>query len=146
MDFFSCEKGKTEYKVHYAKKPKQKEIDLSRVPYCESVTRNLHISPAGRLAPCMGFTSIGDPDRFPSVLEQSLAELTLTGACQDIANTSVEDLVKVNPECKDCKYLYKCSGGCMVESASEDGNYMIPDQRCCYFHKNIGEDEVRSSI
>ena len=31
----------------------------------------------------------------------------------------------------------------MVESASEEGDYLIPDQRTCHFHKHIGEEEVR---
>ena len=34
--------------------------------------------------------------------------------------------------------------GCMVEGITDDGDYLVPDSRCCYFHRHIGEDAVRA--
>ena len=31
----------------------------------------------------------------------------------------------------------------MLESIKDDGDYLIPDERCCYFHKHIGEEKIR---
>ncbi len=50
-----------------------------------------------------------------------------------------------NPECVKCEHLSSCADGCMVESMSDDGDCLIPDQHCCYFHKHIGEAAVRDA-
>ena len=31
----------------------------------------------------------------------------------------------------------------MLNNKTDDGDYLVPDQRCCYFHKHIGEQKVR---
>ena len=33
----------------------------------------------------------------------------------------------------------------MVEDMSADGDFLVPDRTCCYFHKYIGEDAVRAA-
>ena len=142
--YFSCKKGKTDYSVHYAKKPNEK-LTWDKCPYCESVRYNTYIGAEGRLAPCMGFSDTALRDKFPSVLEEHLGTLTLSGFCHDIVETKVSDLIAKNPECEKCEHLSSCLGGCMVESMSDDGDYLIPDQRCCYFHKHIGEAAVRAA-
>lgn len=141
--FFSCPKGDTAYSSSYVHHPK-KGSDWSKYPYCESVRYNVYIGPEGRLAPCMGFSD--HPalrDRFPSMLETPLRELSLGGYYYDLVNTKVSDLLEKNPACAECVHLPACCGGCMVESITEDGDYLVPDQRCCYFHKHIGEQTVR---
>ena len=104
----------------------------------------MYIGPEGRLAPCMGFSD--HPalrDRFPSVLETPLGELSLSGYYYDVVNTKVSDLLDKNPACVECPHMPACCGGCMVEDITDDGDYLVPDQRCCFFHKNIGEQALR---
>ena len=48
------------------------------------------------------------------------------------------------PACAACEYLPRCCGGCMVEGITDEGDYLVPDERCCYFHRHIGEDAVRA--
>ncbi|MBO6041429.1 MAG: radical SAM protein [Oscillospiraceae bacterium] len=142
--YFHCRKGSTKYSIPYIHHPKP-DTDWTRIPYCESVRWNTYISPEGLLAPCMGFSDTALKERFPSVLEHPLSELTLAGTTYDIVTTSVADLLKKNPECAACPHLPQCCGGCMLESMTEDGDYLVPDQRICYFFKHIGEAKVREA-
>ncbi len=31
----------------------------------------------------------------------------------------------------------------MVEDITDDGDYLVPDQKTCFFHKHVGEAAVR---
>ena len=141
--YFSCRKGETKYKICYVHHAREDE-DWSRYPYCESVRRHMYIGPEGRLAPCMGFSDTALKEKFPSVLEHPLGDLTLDSFYHDVMNTKVSDLLAKNPKCAACEYLPKCCGGCMVEGITDDGDYLVPDSRCCYFHKHIGKEAVRA--
>ena len=141
--YFYCEKGKTDYKVHYVHHAEE-NADWSKYPYCESVRYNTYIGPDGRLAPCMGFSDTALREKFPSVLEHRLGDLTLDSYYHDVVETKVSDLLAKNPECASCELLRKCCGGCMIEGITDEGDYLVPDKRCCYFHKHIGEAAVRA--
>ena len=92
----------------------------------------------------MGFSDTALKEKFPSVLEHHLGDLILAGFYHDVVETKVSDLLAKNPECASCKFLRKCCGGCMIEGITDDGDYLVPDDRCCYFHKHIGEEAVRA--
>ncbi|MBR2822195.1 MAG: radical SAM protein [Clostridia bacterium] len=141
--YFFCRKGETEYKIHYVHHAPA-DSDWRRIPYCESVTRNVYIGPDGRLAPCMGFSDTVLKEKFPSVLEHPLGEMTLDSFYHDLVETKISDLLAKNPQCVSCEYLPKCCGGCMVQDITDEGDYLVPDSRCCYFHKHIGEQTVRA--
>ena len=32
----------------------------------------------------------------------------------------------------------------MADGITDDGDYLVPDSRCCYFHRHIGEEAVRA--
>lgn len=142
--YFYCKKGETDYKVHYVHTAKE-DADWSKYPYCESVRYNIYIGPEGRLAPCMGFSDTALKERFPSVLENHLGDLTLCGYYHDVVETKISDLLAKNPECAKCEHLPRCCGGCMIEGITDEGDYLVPDGRCCYFHKHIGEAAVRET-
>ena len=142
--FFLCKKGETTYKISYVHHIKG-DPDWSRLPYCESVQHLVYIGPEGRLAPCMGFSDTALGKKFPCILDEPLGPLTLSGYYYDVMNTKMSDLLAKNPECAACEYLPVCCGGCMVEGITDDGDYLVPDLRCCYFHKHIGEQAVRKA-
>lgn len=140
--YFRCKKGETDYKigfVHHA----APDSDWRKIPLCESIRCNMYIGPDGRVAPCMGFSDTAIAEKFPSVLEVPLGKLTLEGYYHDVVYTSVADYLEKNPECAACEYLPKCCGGCMLQDITDDGDYLVPDSRTCYFHKHIGEEAVR---
>ena len=140
--YFHCEKGKTEYRVLYEHHASP-DADWSRIPYCESVRYNVYIGPEGRLAPCMGFSDTALKERFPSVLESHLSDITLDSYYHDVVETKAADLINKNPECGTCPHLNMCCGGCMVQDITDAGDYLVPDSRCCYFYKHIGPQAVR---
>ena len=141
--YFRCKKGTTDYKISYDHSCKP-DTDWSKIRYCEAVHYSVYISPEGRLVPCM---SLSDHpvlrERFPSVLEHPLAELTLRGYACDVAETRVADFLAKNPACAVCEHLLHCTGGCMVQSMTDDGDYLVPDERTCFFFKHVGIDTVR---
>ncbi|MBP3205333.1 MAG: radical SAM protein [Lachnospiraceae bacterium] len=139
--YFSCKKGETGYKIPYVRHTSEGS-DWSRIPMCESVRYNMYIGNDGRVLPCMGFADTAISQKFPCVLKEPLGKLTLEGYYHDVAETRISDYLKKNPECVECKYLAKCCGGCMVQDITDDGDYLVPDRRICYFHKHIGEAAV----
>ena len=143
--YISVKAAETKYKIPVISSL-DRNYDMSKVPYCESVCHNTHIRPDGRVAPCMGFSDTILGDRFPSVLEEELADILLESYYQDVVNTKLSDLLEANPECKECEHFGKCTGGCMVSDITDDGNYLIPDQRNCYIHKHIGVENVKKAI
>ena len=140
--FFRCSRGSSDYKVMYAHHASA-HTDWDKYPYCESAKYHAYISPEGRLVPCMGFADTVLLERFPSVLEEAMGGLTLDSYYHDVADTRMSAFLKHNPECRSCRHLAACCGGCMVESTTPEGDYMVPDSRSCYFHRHIGEEAVR---
>lgn len=92
----------------------------------------------------MGFSDTALKDKFPSVLKEHLGDLSLNGYYHDLVETRVSDLLEKNPGCAFCEFLPRCCGGCMIEGITDDGDFLVPDARCCYFHKHIGESAVRA--
>ena len=142
--FFTCAKGETEYRIPYVHHVAA-DASWSDIPYCESMWYNMYIRPDGRVAPCMGFSDTVLGDRFPSVLEEHLGDITLRGYYHDVVKTTLMDLIAKNPECKACEHLAACGGGCMLESITEEGDFLVPDQSACWFHKHVGEAGVREA-
>lgn len=140
--YFECKKGSTEYSVPYVHHPPE-DADWRRVPQCESMRHHVYIGAEGRLAPCMAFADTAMKDDFPSVLETPLGELTLRGSCFDVVNLRVSDFLAANEECRTCEHFRACCGGCMAEGMSRTGSCLSRDERCCYFHRHIGEAAVR---
>ena len=142
--FFQCKKGKTDYSIRYAHSSDEAR-DWNRCPYCQTMQYQAYISPEGRLIPCMGFADTALGERFPDILGQHLGTLTLNSFYRDITETRIAYYIAANPECASCGHLAGCRGGCMVEDMSADGDFLVPDRTCCYFHKYIGEDAVRAA-
>ena len=143
--FFRCAKGRTDYSIPYVHSCPA-DADWSRVPYCESTKYNIYIGPDGRLSPCMGFSETAIAEKFPSVLEEPLGKLTLSGYFHEVSDTRIADFLERNPKCKACEHLPACTGGCMVADITDEGDFLVPDERCCYFHRYIGEQAVRDVV
>lgn len=140
--FFHCRKGETNYRIGYSHRL-DADTDWTQVPYCEAMRYVMHIGPDGRAYSCMAFYNSGLKDAMPSVLNQSLGEISLAGAYRDMVDTKVADLLAKNPECASCEHLPNCCGGCMAQNMTDDGDFLVPESRCCYFYKHVGEQAVR---
>ena len=140
--YFRCTKGSTDYKISWVHHPEE-NADWHDIPQCESMKHLIYIGADGKLAPCMAFADSAMKDQFPSVLEAPLGMLTLSGTYYDVVNLRVSDFLEANEECRNCEHLRVCCGGCMAEGMSKTGRCLAKDERCCNFHKNIGEKAVR---
>ena len=141
--YFSCKKGETTYKVPYAHNLENRE-NFERLYLCESLRHVAHISAEGQLVPCMGFCGTALADRFPSLLEQPMGQLTLDSFYEQVASARMGDLMAADPECAQCPHLKACCGGCMVDGVTPTGEYARRSMTTCYFHKHIGAAAVRS--
>lgn len=140
--YFSCRKGSTDYRVQFGEHNVTAD-DIGDVFYCGAMHSGMHIRPDGRVVPCMGLSDSVWGDRMPSVLEDHLWDISIDPRFRDLADTKVSALLEKNPECRDCEHLRSCTGGCLVQDMSEDGDYLIPDHRVCWFFKHIGVDAVK---
>jgi radical SAM protein with 4Fe4S-binding SPASM domain len=141
--YFSAKKGETEYKIPFIHHAKE-DTDWSKMNYCGSVKENVYIGPDGRVAPCMGFSDTVLGEKFESVLTEHLGDITIKSYYRDVIDTKISDFLEKNPECASCEYLTKCCGGCMLEGITEEGDFLVPDSRCCFFQKHVGEAQVRA--
>lgn len=140
--FFACKAGSTKYKVSYVHRLTEK-MDLSIIPYCESVKHNAYIDAEGRLVPCMGFADNPLAKKFPSLLNDDWKKASWDSFYAQVTNTKIQQMIDFNPECQGCEHIYRCGVGCMVEGTTADGNWLHYDPHCCWFHKNVGEQAVR---
>ena len=141
--YFSCKRGSTDYKVPFVHRAPE-NADWSRLPYCEAMQHTAYISPEGHLLPCMGFADSPVDQACPSVFQQPLGELSQKSHYADLVATKLSDLLAKDAECARCPHLHSCCGGCMQESMTEDGDYLVRDQEACWFFKNVGEAAVRA--
>jgi radical SAM protein with 4Fe4S-binding SPASM domain len=92
----------------------------------------------------MGFCGTALADRFPSLLEQPMGQLTLDSFYEQVASSRMKDLMAADPECAQCPHLKSCGGGCMVDGVTKTGAYARRSTTSCYFHKHIGTAAVRA--
>ena len=64
---------------------------------------------------------------------------------REVAKTTVGDLVKSCEKCRDCEYLRRCYGGCMLTGMDESGNYLLPDENICRFFHSDYESRIREA-
>ena len=53
------------------------------------------------------------------------------------------DYLKAQPQCATCAHLNLCSGGCLLDGITDAGDLLVPEERVCYFYKNIGAAVVK---
>lgn len=141
--YFSCAKGETDYVVLYDKQSiLQSNVDQKF--YCNEMRNSMHIRPDGRIIPCMGLSDTIWGKKAPSILEKHLWDIAEDPFYRALADTTLSAFLEKNPECGKCEHWKNCTGGCLVQDISEDGDYLIPDHRHCWFFKHIGIEAVRS--
>ncbi len=107
---------------------------------CNAVRNTFHITPEGRLLPCIALTALEDQSMFPRIQDIGLQSLLTSGSYIDFATARIGDLLKVNAECAACEHKYVCGGGCRA-SALLSGNGMMgcdPDQ-CAFFRADYSQ-------
>ncbi|MBQ6774032.1 MAG: SPASM domain-containing protein [Synergistaceae bacterium] len=69
---------------------------------------------------------------MPLLTEQSLADCINNSFWFDIVNKRVSEFFALNEDCRSCKYLKNCSGGCRAYALVNDpDNYMGKSPMLC---------------
>lgn len=85
---------------------------------CAAARLNTYIAPDGRVLPCMPMAAYAEQSRFPKVQEIGLRSALSDSGYMKFVDCRVRDLIRVNRECADCKYLARCGGGCRANALS----------------------------
>lgn len=140
--FFSCEAGSVKYNVDYVHLNTEK-TDFFKIPFCKAVKESAYIDAEGRLLPCMGFADSPLAEQFPNIVDGDLKKASWDSLYAKVADTTMQQLVDANPQCRDCEHIRQCRGGCMAAGTTSDGSWLHFDPQMCWFFKNVGEQAVR---
>lgn len=142
--YFFCRKGRTDYRVPFVRGAKD-DADLNKRWICPSFRYNAHISPEGRLMPCMGFEGSAIGEKFPNILDMPLSEATKNSLFHDVVYTKLGAYMAHNGKCAKCDERLRCAGGCRASGLGEGGDYLGLDEHTCFFHLNVGEAQIRAA-
>ena len=142
--FFSCDAGSVEYKVDYVN-PDTEKTDFFKIPCCKEIKQSAYIDAEGRLLPCMGFADSPLADKFANLLSEDWRKASWDSLYSKVADTTIQQMVDANPQCRDCEYLRQCIGGCMAAGITPDGSWLHFDPQRCWFYMNVGEQAVRDA-
>ena len=143
--FFRGIKGKKEFIIPLIHNIKDVER-FKKYYICETARYRAYISSEGQVMPCMGFSGSSISDKFPSLLEKSLAEITTYSFFRDVIFITKKQFLENNNECRECPHLLKCDGGCSASALNDTDDFCGIDQKICNFHKKNFADEIRKAV
>lgn len=89
------------------------------------------IQPDGVMIPCAGYIGSYVTKDMPNVKEVSISEAWEDTRLRKICDIRKAEIAKENKECRTCKYLYDCAGGCRSAAITRTGNVWIKDPLTC---------------
>ena len=94
----------------------------------------MYISPDGHVLPCMMMAGTKIQDRMPLLTENSLAECINSSFWFELVNKRVKEFFALNEDCRTCKSLKNCTGGCRADAVLADPDkYMGKSPMLCEF-------------
>jgi len=107
-------------------------------PLCKGAYHMMAIGSNGNVYPCLQvegtFESLGT--FLGNIKTQSLHDLLTDSDYQRYMTMCVKEKTEYCKECRECKYLKRCGGGCPCLSLSMKGHRFAPDITRCTFFKN----------
>jgi len=118
------------------------EAAFGKATMCSHVRRSMYVSPKGNVLPCMSMVGTPIEEKFPNMLKTPLEEILDGGSLyMDFTNFRISDYMAHNPECRECRYMAACCGGCRalaVQDVSTD--YLAKDPITCEYFKGGWKD------
>ena len=141
--FFTCRReNPRNYEITFMQKISA-GADWSKIAACGSIQHSIFIGPEGRVVPCIGFSDTVIADKFPAIFEQTLPEALEDKFYRGVLEIKMADYLKSQPQCAECPHLNSCGGGCLLDGITDAGDLLVPEERVCYFYKNIGAAVVK---
>ena len=111
-------------------------------PSCGVLLKNFYIGADGMVAPCMGMCDTGFAKKFPNLFETPLRDIMHDSELTTLCEATVEEVRNHNPECRSCKYVDRCTGGCRNSVLTQGDDYYGIDKKLCYFFENGWEERI----
>lgn len=139
---FMFEKGGNRgWGIYYRRDcPIEKENQILACPVLRDA---FYIGADGVVAPCQGMADTVLAEKLWSLKDHRLSEILRDSEYVRLSYTTVGDVRHGNEDCKQCKYLDRCAGGCR-NSAIMNGSYDGPDPDACHFFTGGWEERFRS--
>ena len=112
---------------------------------CQGNRRMAAIASSGELYPCNQLSGLFESDGISlgNVKKTPLRELFSKGAYLDAVCMTVKDITDLDNECRECRYLPLCNGGCRVLAYCSSGSYTGKDLSKCIFFKEGWYDKTK---
>lgn len=108
---------------------------LKKMPCCTCARNTLYINPAGNLTGCE-ILGERNAEQYPDIITTDAEALSdISNGYSKLAYRTLGDLFLVNRDCKNCRYVNICRGGCRANAYFHSGNINEPDTNTCIFFK-----------
>ena len=132
--------GDKKWRIHNVRRiPEEREADILS---CGVLKNNFYIGADGMVAPCMGMCDCSFSSHFPNLFETPLKEILRDSEYTELTAATVKDIRDHNPECRECKYVDRCTGGCRNCVLMQSDDYYGIDKEVCYFFENGWEERI----
>lgn len=136
--FLKTENG--EYVITGAKQPEDR--DCSNYCLCGHARNIMHITPDGFIVPCIPMGSVENGRKqFPNIFETTLTDALNDSEYMKFIDTRLSTYFEHNPECSECEYRNRCSGGCRGNAAGS-GDLLGKDEYTCSFFRDGWYDKT----
>ncbi|MBQ7593848.1 MAG: radical SAM protein [Synergistaceae bacterium] len=114
----------------------RESYDHDKTYSCTHVLSSIYITPEGRALMCIPISEIKMQENFPFIIDKGLSECLKYSEYLSFINLKVNDILRHNDECRNCKFIKHCSTGCRGVALLNDENNLMgksPDL-CELFH------------
>ena len=123
---------------------KHMNADIAKKIYpCGVVHSSLYVGPNGSVTPCMSMCGTKVESLFPNIFRTSLSEILTDSPYTQMTGQKVAYILEHVDECRECKYRYRCCGGCRAQATGQNcADYFGKDPIVCEMFKGGWVDKV----
>ena len=140
---FMYSPGELEWRIHYERR--LSEEDAKHSSSCGVITKNLYIGADGIVSPCMGMADCAFAEHFPNLKDIPLKDILRDSEFVDLCYVTVGDVRDHNPECRKCRFVDICAGGCRNSVLMQGNDYLGIDKELCNFFENGWNERIRKA-
>lgn len=113
---------------------------------CAHARQVIYISSEARVLPCMPLANSSMAGEFPSLLEMSLAQALNSSRYNSVLDTTLEEYLSHNADCRQCPDKFQCGGGCRANALLKAGDYFAKDEDICRLYKNGYREKIHAAV
>ncbi|MBP3817779.1 MAG: radical SAM protein [Butyrivibrio sp.] len=123
-------------------------VDNCEMGLCANEKLIPFLNAQGRLLPCAGAASAGKEiiDDMAFVKEVGFIEALNSPGISCFYGYTLKQQMDNNTDCKNCKYINKCMGGCRIVASFEDGSISGRDKYFCTYFRNDYREKILKAV